>query len=62
MYLKEIDLGWTGLAWLTMDNWRTFVNRVMNIRVSENAGNFLTRFTRLRSYMELDILFVRVGA
>jgi len=47
MYLKEIDLvvGWICLA-DARDNWRIIVNTVMNIRVSENAGNFLTSFTR----------------
>ena len=38
--------GGEGLDWIYVaqgkDKWRTNVNTVMNLRVSKNAGNFLT--------------------
>jgi len=35
------DLDWINLAHYR-DNWRATVNEVMNLRVPQNAGNFLT--------------------
>jgi CRISPR/Cas system-associated protein Cas7 (RAMP superfamily) len=34
-------MDWIDLA-EDRDRWRTLVNAVMNLRVSQNAGNFLT--------------------
>ena len=58
MYLKEIDLvvDWIGLA-DDRHNWGTLVNTVINIRVSENAANFLTSCTR-RTFLHGIIYFV----
>jgi hypothetical protein len=36
-----------GIDWINLaqdrDRWRALVNDVMNLRVPQNAGNFLTR-------------------
>jgi hypothetical protein len=47
MDLREI--GWGGVNWTDLaqdrDQWRDFVNTVMNLRVPEDAGKFLSSFT-----------------
>jgi hypothetical protein len=47
MDLREI--GWDGMDWIDLahdrDQWRALVNTVMNLRVPENAGNFLSGCT-----------------
>jgi hypothetical protein len=44
MDLQEV--GWDGVDWIQMaqdrDRWGALVSAVMNLRVSQNAGNFLT--------------------
>jgi hypothetical protein len=45
--LKEI--GWDGMDWIDLaqdkDRWKALVNKVMNLRVPKNAGNFLSSCT-----------------
>jgi hypothetical protein len=44
MDLREI--GWDGMDWIDLDQdrdkWRALVNTVMNLRVPQNAGKFLS--------------------
>jgi hypothetical protein len=47
MDLREI--GWDNMDWIDLaqnrDQWRALVNTVMNLRVPQNAGKFLTSYT-----------------
>jgi hypothetical protein len=47
MDLREI--GWDGIYWIDLvedrDQWRAFVNTVMNTRVPQSAGKFLSGCT-----------------
>ena len=44
MYLQEVGCGGMDLIDVTQDRnrWRVLVSAVMNMRVPQNAGNFLT--------------------
>jgi hypothetical protein len=43
------EIGWDGMDWIDLgqnrDQWRALVNTVMNLRVAENAGKFLSSCT-----------------
>jgi hypothetical protein len=43
------EIGWDGMDWIDLaqdsEQWRPLVNTVMNIRVPENAGKFLSSCT-----------------
>jgi hypothetical protein len=47
MDLREI--GWDGMDWIDLaqnrDQWRTPVNTVMNLRVTQNVGKFVSSCT-----------------
>jgi hypothetical protein len=40
------EVGWEGMEWICLaydrDRWRALLNAVMNLRVTQNARNFLT--------------------
>ena len=57
MDLQEVGLGyedWIGLA-QDRDRWRTLVSAVRNLRVPQNAGNFLTSY-KLASFSRRTLL------
>jgi hypothetical protein len=43
------EIGWDGMDWIDLaqnrDQWRALVDKVMNLRVPENAGKFLSGCT-----------------
>jgi hypothetical protein len=43
------DIGWDGMDWIDLaqdrGNWNAFVNTVMNLRILQNAGKFLSSCT-----------------
>jgi hypothetical protein len=47
MYLREI--GWGGMDWIDLaqdrDQWKAVVNTIMNIRVTQNVGEFWSSCT-----------------
>jgi hypothetical protein len=40
------EIGWGGMGWIDLaqdrDQWRAFMNTVMNLRVLQNVGKFLS--------------------
>jgi hypothetical protein len=40
------EIGWDGMDWIDLaqnvEHWRALVNTVINLRVPENAGKFLS--------------------
>jgi hypothetical protein len=45
------EIGWRCVDWMHLaqewDQWRTVVNTVMNLRVPQRAGNFLTSWVTI---------------
>jgi hypothetical protein len=43
------QIGWNGMDWIDLaqdrDQWRALMNMVMNLRVPQNAGKFLSGCT-----------------
>jgi hypothetical protein len=43
------EIGWDGMVWIDVapdrDEWRAFVNTVMNLWVPQNAGKFMSSCT-----------------
>jgi hypothetical protein len=43
------EIGWNGIDWIDLvqdrDQWRALVNTVLNLRVPQNAGKFLSGCT-----------------
>jgi hypothetical protein len=43
------DTGWVGMVWIDLaqnwDQWRALVNTVMNLRVPQNVGKFVSSCT-----------------
>jgi hypothetical protein len=43
------DIGWNGMDWINLaqnrDRWRVLVNMVVNLRVPDNSGKFLSNCT-----------------
>jgi hypothetical protein len=46
------DIGWDGVDWMDMaqdrDQWRALVNMILNLRVPQNAGKFLSGWRLLK--------------